>query len=159
MHNRYDNWTTSSLYIYNHHHRLLVLHSSSFPIFAICSLLIVLDIEHFIVFWALDNCYSREPQACSLAAIYTIHRDNQCMRQHRLTRWIVQVAMVRSIVINAPTDITLCSCPIQSNNTWIFPSQLMTDKSLQYLCTVSLFYSDFVRRHVTQRITSRGACD
>ena len=32
----------------------------------------------------------------------------------------------RSFVITRPTGITLCSCPIQSNNTWIFQSHHMT---------------------------------
>ena len=32
----------------------------------------------------------------------------------------------RSIVITTPTGSTLCSCPIQSNNTWIFPAHLMS---------------------------------
>jgi hypothetical protein len=36
----------------------------------------------------------------------------------------------RSFVITRPTGTTLCSCPIQSNNTWIFPSHLMTGKIL-----------------------------
>ncbi len=34
----------------------------------------------------------------------------------------------RSIVITTPTGTTLCTCPIQSNNTWIFPSHLMIGK-------------------------------
>ena len=36
----------------------------------------------------------------------------------------------RSFVITRPTGTTLCSCPIQPNNTWIFPSHLMTGKIL-----------------------------
>ena len=36
----------------------------------------------------------------------------------------------RSFVLTRPTGITLCSCPIQPNNTWIFPSHLMTGKIL-----------------------------
>ena len=32
----------------------------------------------------------------------------------------------RSIVITKPNGDILCSCPVQPNNTWIFPSQLMT---------------------------------
>jgi hypothetical protein len=32
----------------------------------------------------------------------------------------------RTIDIIKPTGTILCSCPVQPNNTWIFPSQLMT---------------------------------
>ena len=32
----------------------------------------------------------------------------------------------RSIVITKPNGTILCSCPVQPNNTWIFPRQLMT---------------------------------
>ena len=32
----------------------------------------------------------------------------------------------RSIIITDPTGITICFCPIQSNNTWIFPNHLLT---------------------------------
>ena len=31
----------------------------------------------------------------------------------------------RSIIITTPTGSTLCTCPIQPNNTWIFPSHLL----------------------------------
>ena len=36
----------------------------------------------------------------------------------------------RSFIITCPSGTILCSCPIQCNNTWIFPSHLMTGKIL-----------------------------
>jgi len=40
--------------------------------------------------------------------------------------YMVHTRQDRSIVITKPDGNILCSCPIQPNNTWIFPSQLMT---------------------------------
>ena len=42
--------------------------------------------------------------------------------------YMVHTERDRSIVITAPTWSILCSCPIQSNNTWIFPAHLMSGK-------------------------------
>jgi hypothetical protein len=39
---------------------------------------------------------------------------------------MVQTRKDRTIVITKPTSTILCSCPVKPNNTWIFPSQLMT---------------------------------
>jgi small GTP-binding protein len=38
----------------------------------------------------------------------------------------VQTEEDQSITITDPRGITICSCPIQSNNTWIFPNRLLT---------------------------------
>jgi len=40
--------------------------------------------------------------------------------------YMVHTSRDRSIVITTPTGAALCSCPIQSNNTWIFPGALMS---------------------------------
>jgi len=40
--------------------------------------------------------------------------------------YMVHTSRDRSIVITTPTGAVLCSCPIQSNNTWIFPGALMS---------------------------------
>ena len=42
--------------------------------------------------------------------------------------YMIRTEKDRSIVITTPTRSTLCSCPIQSNNTWIFPAHLMSGK-------------------------------
>ena len=42
--------------------------------------------------------------------------------------YMIRTERDRSIVITTPTGSTLCSCPIQSNNTWIFPAHLMSGK-------------------------------
>ena len=39
--------------------------------------------------------------------------------------YMVSTMKDRSIVITTPTGTPLCTCPIQPNNTWIFPSHLM----------------------------------
>ena len=43
--------------------------------------------------------------------------------------YMVHTDKDRSIVITAASGSILCSCPIQPNNTWIFPSFLMTGKN------------------------------
>ena len=40
--------------------------------------------------------------------------------------YMVRTTKDRSIVITKPNGAILCSCPVQPNNTWIFPHQLMT---------------------------------
>jgi hypothetical protein len=40
--------------------------------------------------------------------------------------YMVHTTKDRSIVITKPNGAILCSCPVQPNNTWIFPHQLMT---------------------------------
>ena len=40
--------------------------------------------------------------------------------------YMVHATKDRSIVITKPNGAILCSCPVQPNNTWIFPRQLMT---------------------------------
>ena len=45
------------------------------------------------------------------ASGYTVHTDKN-----------------RSIVITRPSGVILCTCPIQTNNTWVFPTYLMTGK-------------------------------
>ena len=42
--------------------------------------------------------------------------------------YMISITKDRSIVITSSTGTTLCTCPIQSNDTWIFPSHLMTRK-------------------------------
>ena len=39
--------------------------------------------------------------------------------------YMVRTMKDRSIIITTPTGSTLCTCPIQPNNTWIFPSHLL----------------------------------
>jgi hypothetical protein len=39
--------------------------------------------------------------------------------------YMVSTTKDRSIAITTPTGTALCTCPIQSNDTWIFPSHLM----------------------------------
>jgi hypothetical protein len=46
------------------------------------------------------------------ASGYTVHTDKS-----------------RSIVITRPSGVILCTCPILTNNTWVFPTYLMTGKS------------------------------
>ena len=43
-----------------------------------------------------------------------------------VTGYMVHTTKDRSIVITKPNGAILCSCPVQPNNTWIFPHQLMT---------------------------------
>ena len=43
--------------------------------------------------------------------------------------YMVHTDKDRPIVITAASGSILCSCPIQPNNTWIFPSFLMTGKT------------------------------
>jgi hypothetical protein len=40
--------------------------------------------------------------------------------------YMVHTKEDRSVVIAKPDGTILCSCPVQPNNTWIFPRQLMT---------------------------------
>ena len=42
--------------------------------------------------------------------------------------YMVSTMKDRSIAITTPTGTALCTCPIQSNDTWIFPSHLMIRK-------------------------------
>jgi hypothetical protein len=50
------------------------------------------------------------------------------LRSLTASGYMVKTMQDRSIAITTPTGTTLCTCPIQPNNTWIFPSHLMIGK-------------------------------